>query len=131
MADVPMTPAASLGQSLMVARRHGVDFADAWEPAVARALADAEPDEIAGWMEAFEATRGAWAAAWERRAPTRAERALQAVAFDDERVAMADRECPRCGAAIPPSRGGAPRKWCSEKCRRLANYERERVAVAA
>ncbi len=126
-----MTPAASLGQSLMVARRHGVEFADAWEPAVARALADVKGDELSEWLDAFEDTRTAWMAAWERRPATRPERALLAVAEDPEREAMADRECPRCGAEIPPSRGGKPRKWCSERCRRAANYERERLAVAA
>ena len=125
-----MTPAESLGQSLLVARRHGLGFSDAWEPAVARALADVEPDEIADWLAAFNATRGAWASAWERRAASRAERALLAVADDPDREALPDRACQRCAEEIPADRDKRA-KWCSEKCRRQAAYERERVAVAA
>lgn len=26
--------------------------------------------------------------------------------------------CAGCGTSIPPSRGGPPRKWCSERCRK-------------
>jgi RNA polymerase-binding transcription factor DksA len=27
--------------------------------------------------------------------------------------------CPGCGDPLPPSRGNAPRKWCSERCRKM------------
>jgi hypothetical protein len=32
--------------------------------------------------------------------------------------------CKGCEAPIPPSKGGRPRKWCSQKCRRETTYQR-------
>jgi hypothetical protein len=32
----------------------------------------------------------------------------------------AERTCAYCGAPLPQSRGGRPRRWCSERCRELA-----------
>jgi DNA-binding CsgD family transcriptional regulator len=29
-------------------------------------------------------------------------------------------DCHGCGIPLPPSRGGPPRKWCSERCRRAS-----------
>lgn len=36
-------------------------------------------------------------------------------------------QCPRCGATIPVSGAGRPRRWCSDRCRRLA-YDERRAA---
>jgi hypothetical protein len=122
-----MTPAQRVREDLAAARRHGKVFAEAWPAATARAVAGQRRDEAEVWNAAFTATVAAWEAAWHRRAATRAQRAVHALAVDDERVPMPEHgEC-ACGTALPPPRHGPQRKWCSDGCRRAAS----RVALAA
>lgn len=115
---------------LAAARRRGEAFAQAWPAAVARAGGGQRTDERQAWSAAFTATAAAWEDAWHRRAATRAQRAILAVATDPDRVALPEHgEC-ACGTALAPPRHGPPRKWCSDGCRRAASRGR-RVAVAA
>lgn len=48
---------------------------------------------------------------------------------------MADKRCPRCGEALPPTpaspRPGRPPTWCSQRCRRAAYEERRAAANGA
>lgn len=123
-----MTVAAELRRDLDDARRAGLAFEDAWPEGVKRAVTGQRADEGAAWSAALAATRDAWASAWHGRAATRAQRAVHALAVDDERVAMPEHgEC-ACGTALPPPRHGPQRKWCSDACRRAAS---RRVALAA
>jgi hypothetical protein len=123
-----VTPAAALRLDLDAARRGGLPFEDAWAGATARAVHGQRADEAEVWRTAFTATVAAWEAAWHREAATTAQRALHAVAQDPERAAMPEHgEC-SCGTALPPSRHGPQRKWCSDGCRRAAS---RRVALAA
>jgi RNA polymerase-binding transcription factor DksA len=126
-----VTPAAALRLDLDAARRAGLPFEDAWPVATARAVHGQRADERAEWSAAFTATAAAWSAAWHGRAATRAQRAVHALAVDDERVAMPEHgACSRCDAPLPPPRHGQTRKWCSDGCRRAASRV-SRVAVAA
>jgi hypothetical protein len=73
-----------------------------------------------------------WRAAWERRAPSRPELALRAVAEDPDRVSCSgERLCEHCYEEIPPDRGrkGRPAMYCSDGCRQRANYERSRAVA--
>lgn len=125
----PMTPATRLADLLADARCSGATFAGVWAPSVTRALADAEPGEQGEWLGVLEATRDAWACAWERQPSSRVERALYAVAVDPDRVALPELACQRCGAAIPPERDKRA-KWCGDRCRRAASDGR-RATLAA
>jgi endogenous inhibitor of DNA gyrase (YacG/DUF329 family) len=50
-------------------------------------------------------------------------------AFED---AVIGAPCPRCGATIPAAMGaGRPRRWCSDRCRRLAYDERRAAKTGA
>ncbi len=123
-----VTPATELGRLLAAARRAGRAFDVAWESAAAGAVAGLCGDERADWRAALDSTRDAWGAAWERRPPTRAERALHVVAGDD-REALPDGyagDCARCDApilAVPGQRGTAA-TYCSGTCRKLASASR-------
>ncbi len=117
-----MTPPERLRLDLADARRAGLGFEDAWAAGVAAAVHGQRPDEGAAWSTALAATRDAWEAAWDGRAATTAQRAVHALAVDDERVALAEfGECGRCDAPLPPPRHGPQRRWCSDACRRAAS----------
>lgn len=46
-------------------------------------------------------------------------------------IAMTDK-CARCWRALPEAKGrGRPRLYCGVRCRRLAEYDRARIARAA
>jgi len=126
-----MTPAEQLGQILADARRAGDPFELAWPAALTAAVRGSATSDRGAWLAALQATRGAWRAAWERRAPTRAQRALVAVAEDDERAPLEPGDdgtafCARCDAPIlaEPRRPGARATYCSLRCRRSASVAR-------
>ena len=129
-----MTPAELLGHDLAAARRRDSSFDDEWSRAVARALDGVAGADLEAWQDALDSTRPAWRAAWERRPPTRAERALHAV-VDDDREALPDGyagDCARCDAPIIITPGarrpGVPRLYCTDACRRSAHAERHAAA---
>jgi hypothetical protein len=125
---------AILFDRLTAARREGQAFEAAWPDALAAALQTAETGrERTEWTEALRGTVESWREAWERRSPSRPERALRVIAEDPEREPIPDRECGHCGGPIPAGRGRpfAPAKFCADECRRAANRERERLARAA
>ena len=117
-------PPEFLFQHVHVARVRGVAFEVAWPDAVAAAVAVS--DEPAEWAEAFEGTREAWGRAFAGAPPTRGERALVAVGaeleIDEDRAA---RRCENCSAWIPVDRDRRA-VFCSDECRRKANYRLER-----
>lgn len=76
-----------LRERLARARDFAVDFAAAWEPAVAAALADTTAFERAIYERALEGTRTSWEAAYLRQPATGVDRAvseLEAFAADGE-----------------------------------------------
>lgn len=83
-----MNVAERLRQDLADARRRGETFESAWTLALKRATAGQRRDERALWRAALADTREAWLAAWERRPASVPERALLAVALDDDRDAL-------------------------------------------
>jgi hypothetical protein len=76
------------------------------------------------WIEAFNATRSSWAAAY-RCAPALArERALASVADDRDRcVWVGDRTCEWCGELIEEDRR-ATALYCSRRCKDAAFDQR-------
>jgi len=128
---VRVTPPEQLVDLLAAERRNGTPFDDAWPAAVARSLADVAGVELEAWRAALSETRPAWAASWERRPATGAQRALRAVAEDPDREALPAAyagSCARCGQTIAAKPRGAPATYCSSKCRRSAHVERRQAA---
>jgi hypothetical protein len=117
-----------LREHLAAARSAGVEFADAWSPAVAAALAGEPRDELPAWRAALAGTREAWQAAYDRSRPPRpAERALALVAADPEREPFDDtRRCERCAAELPKAAPGRARYCGAADCQRQAKRDRER-----
>jgi hypothetical protein len=126
------SPAARLVELLADARRAGEPFAVAWPAALQRALAGA--DDADAWCEALQATSEAWAAAWERRPTSRAQRALMAVADDPDRVMLDDDEpaevCPECDAPLRRRGRGRIAIYCGPACRRSASAARVAARAA-
>jgi len=131
-----VTPAELLGHDLAAARAQSAaaSFDDEWSRAVARALGGVAGEDLEAWQDALGSTRPAWREAWERRPPTRAQRALHVVAGDD-REALPDGyvgDCARCDAPIIITPGarrpGVPRLYCTDACRRSACAERHAAA---
>jgi len=82
--------------------------------------------ELEHWRAALGSTRTAWQSAGQRDPATRCERALHAVAADDERDALPANyvgDCERCGSPIIAKRRGPPATYCSSRCR-AAHVER-------
>jgi len=118
--------------TLLVQRAAGVAFAAAWPRAIDEAAGqDAEASE---WLTVLDATREAWAAAYDGREAGRAERALLAVAVDPDREGIIEpavdpKCCRQCAGPIPPERlvHAKPRRpvlYCSARCRRDASVAR-------
>ena len=124
-------PPEYLFEALYNARHCGVRFAAAWPDAAAEAARIS--DAPAEWFEVFEATRGAWERGFARSAPTRRESALEAAGAELELEAdRSRRRCAHCAKWIPVDRD--PRaEYCTDGCRRRANYliEREREGRTA
>lgn len=117
-------------EQLEALRAGGMAFDDAWGEALDQVVAD--PD----WAAALAATREGWWAAYERRVPRRAQRALHAVATDPDRESLpADvsgsslADCAHCGATLPPQHSGRRRLYCSGRCRRRAHVWRAAAAA--
>ena len=114
-------------QHLHVARTHRVTFDRAWPDAVAAAVAVA--DEPEAWEAVFQETRDGWRRAFAGAPMTRGERALVAVGAELEvEEDRAARRCAYCNAWVPVDRDGRA-DYCSDRCRRRANYELERERV--
>lgn len=126
----PMHPSAVLLAALTDSRRARVPFDEAWPDALERAVAAASTGRD-GWRLAFEATREAWRAAHDREPGPPAERprlALVRVAHDPERTEAVVAVCAHCAGPLPAQRGGPPRIYCSEACRRREARQTRRVA---
>ena len=54
------TPARALVAELTAARASGVEFGDAWTPALASVTESLKPEDAEGWRSAFAATRLEW-----------------------------------------------------------------------
>ena len=120
-----MLPFERLCVQLRLWRDHSTPFSDAWPRAVETTLSTLEHDHVS-WGEVFADPRveAGCRHAYERVPPTRAERALLAIAdgLEPQEVGL---RCERCDKLIPPKRGagGAPKRWCSAHCRREAARE--------
>jgi hypothetical protein len=117
-------PLHVLRGQLEESRERGEDFADAWPGAVTSALRGVGGKDLVGWQRALSSTRASWQRAYERRPTAKVERALTLVG--SERGVSLD-GCERCHK--PLENPHPRRKFCSEKCRRQASYERERAAA--
>jgi predicted nucleic acid-binding Zn ribbon protein len=121
-------PPVELREQLAAARRAGVSFEEAWPGALESAVSAAWW-ERAEWLEVLSGMVEAWRAGWERRPATRPEQALAVLVMPGGEP-LPERACEHCGGEIPPERDGRAR-FCSDHCRRQANYRRERERVAA
>jgi hypothetical protein len=121
-----VVPAELLLQTLAGSRRSGLRFRDAWLPAVKQAAAGSQE-----WAGAFAATRSVWEAAYDHVPASRPERALVAVRDDCELASSDGRHsslCEHCDGPLPAARRSNAR-YCSTRCKREANYGRERQLV--
>ena len=123
-ARMARTPPETLVELLAAARRDGATFDDSWPEALQQAVAGQE--DAQGWRDALAATADAWAVCWARRPASRPERALAAVARDDERVELEPDErvevCAHCDAGLRRSgRGGRVPRFCGRSCRDAAS----------
>jgi hypothetical protein len=86
-----MDPPDVLCVALAYACSDGVEFDAAWDEAVSRAVRACKAHERKPWRdEAFEATRDAWAAAYERLDASRCETAVTRLRDPDaEQLAVA------------------------------------------
>lgn len=114
------------------ARRHGVAWPVAWGSALHRTIAGRTGGRL--WREVFTATAPAWRRGYERAPRTAADLALALLAESVNAAGAApperadvERPCDWCGEAIGDRRAQAV--YCSEKCRRSANYAREKAAA--
>ncbi len=117
---------------LASARAAGESFEQAWPDALRCALGVAERFERQEWADVLAShdIAESWRHAFERRPPRPAEQALRALEDPDrETVDVLERHCARCGSAIAAERDPRAR-WCSDRCRRAASYERERAQRA-
>jgi hypothetical protein len=121
-----MTPPEVLRERLAAARHDGVSFNRAWPVALAAAV-DTARWEREEWIDALSGTVEAWRAAWERRDASRTDRALLVIVRPGG-TPLPERACENCGEEIPPDRPRTAR-FCSDPCRRRANYLRERTAA--
>jgi hypothetical protein len=118
-------PAEYLRCGLAYYRQQGLSFDDAWWEVLARSLNMPEREV---WVSVFEATRDAWERAYNHE-PDGASRALNALAYGRALTANPKgRPCKHCDEPIPPGRRRRA-LYCSDRCRRQATYERERVAA--
>ncbi|MGO9974402.1 MAG: hypothetical protein ACLP01_16680 [Solirubrobacteraceae bacterium] len=127
------SPVAHVRTMLAAARRQGDPFEAVWRDRVS--LACRNWPESEAWREAILATEPVWRRAYDRQPATAGDEAIVALAGD--RVIVLDllderaRRCARegCGELIPVDRD--PRAiYHSDRCRRLANQERERERAA-
>jgi predicted nucleic acid-binding Zn ribbon protein len=82
---------------------------------------------------AFATTEVAWRRAYDRVPASRCERACSSLAEDAEFVPVVeirDGFCEQCEGEIPAGRDRGTR-YCSDRCRREMNYQRERCLAAA
>lgn len=121
-----MTPPIVLREQLAAARSDGVNFDEAWPVALAAAVS-AVQWEREEWIDALSGTIEAWRAAWERRDASRTDRALLVIVRPGG-MPLPERACEGCGEEIPADRNVTAR-FCSDPCRRRANYLRERAAA--
>jgi transcriptional regulator with XRE-family HTH domain len=119
-------PPVVLRERLAAARRAGASFDEAWPGALIDAV-NAVGWERAEWLEVLSELVDTWRAGWEQTPATRPERALAMLALPGG-APLPERACEHCGEEIPPERDRRAR-FCSDHCRRQANYQRERTAV--
>jgi transcriptional regulator with XRE-family HTH domain len=119
-------PPIVLRERLAAARQAGASFDKAWPGALMDAV-NAVQWERTEWLEVLSELVDAWRAGWERTPATRPERALAMLALPGG-APLPERACEHCGAEIPPERDRRAR-FCSDDCRRQANYQRERTAA--
>ena len=110
-------------------RNASFDFA--WPHVTKAVLASCNDQEF--WRLVFAEQREAWRRAYEREAMTGAEFALVGIR-DSLPLNDVDRRCERegCDETVPRTdrKGGVPRRYCSETCRRKAAREVERRRIA-
>jgi len=119
-------PPVVLREQLAAARRAGASFDEAWPGALMVAV-NAVEWERAEWLEVLSELVDAWRAGWKRAPATRPERALAMLVLPGG-TPLPERACEHCGEEIPPERDRRAR-FCSDRCRRDANYLRERTAA--
>jgi predicted nucleic acid-binding Zn ribbon protein len=123
-------PPIVLRERLAAARRTGASFEQAW-PGALKAAVDASRWERTEWLQVLSDTVEAWRAGWERQPATRAEEALAMLVLPGGEP-LPERACEHCGSEIPPERGQhGPTRFCTDHCRKRANYARERERAAA
>jgi len=84
--------AARLVDLLAAARAEGCCFEQAWPSSILAAAADAPSWHREQWLTAFNATREAWRAGYDREAAPRRQRAVLALLDPDEREPVVDAE---------------------------------------
>jgi hypothetical protein len=109
-------------------RAAGAPFDHAWPAALDQAL-DGDDGQV--WLDVLHGTRFAWAAAYERRPATRAERALELMQDPDAQTDpdALERICEFCDGPIPARKRNVAR-YCSHVCQRAANGRRPMSAAA-
>lgn len=120
----------------------GRSFADAWPEALRRACSAAPAHEQGWWRQELTAELDVWRRAWERGPQTPGERALARLLADLERSELViapsaeelplevepERVCARCHGERGSMESRSPKaRFCSERCKRDHNYERERA----
>lgn len=125
------SPLPTLLETLGACKKLGVPFSQAWPAAVTQALAVTcnESD----WREVLDATQAQWRLAYMRRGAAHDRQARAALAklsvLAEDRLLVDDpgQHCPHCGQPLPPKKARGTRQvYCSERCRRLANWDRDR-----
>jgi transcriptional regulator with XRE-family HTH domain len=119
-------PPVVLRERLAAARRAGASFDEAWPGALMTSV-NAVQWERTEWLEILSELVDAWRAGWDRTPTTSPERALAMLALPGG-APQPERACEHCGEEIPPERDKRAR-FCSDRCRRQANYQRERTAA--
>lgn len=117
----------------------GRGFESAWGEALARACTGPGAEE---WRSILEGQVDVWRRAYERDEQTSAERALAVLLADldldrvelvaggddDELPGEPERVCAHCHGERGSMEGRSPKaRFCSERCKRDANYQRERL----
>jgi len=103
----------------------GMSFEQAWPESVERAVRMAPESEQEFWRATFAEQRDAWQRGYERAEQTPAEYALTVLFETRGGGVIGDgAPCAVCDEPIPAKRIGRHAKYCSDKCRREAEYRR-------
>jgi hypothetical protein len=126
-----MLPCELLRLKLHDARCYGYPFDAVWADAAVSCARTAE--DPSGWVVAFDWARESWRRAFEGLPASAVDEAAAVLgvgrAASDDGWGRRRCENRECGAWLATDRD--PRaKYCDDRCRRAANYQRERLLAA-